>query len=457
MIDLLCAHGADPTVLNSAEQTALHVACAANRPEIVQALHNLTQASLLEVKDHRGQTALSVTTHPAVIDQLIAFGADIASLDRNHMNAIMIATATGQLAAVRRFLAAIEDDELGVLEQIENRNDYSLFLIAVRTGSVEMCSLLLTHAHVRWDTVDRERRNALHLAARNNYDDLIEFLCNYIRKSDRFLSLRSRSYSVATTATDSETINLSDISPMLRPYIDAQNEDGKTPLHLAAEQGHEAAIQSLLRHGADPLLGNHLGQLPLHAAVQSGHTECVELLIKTSLPYMNEFRSALSRRQSPLIPACEKGYVDIVRLLISENIGLDFDPEREETPLEIAIKHRQTEVIHVLLEHPHTAQWLMSTRHSRDRKRHTPLRDMIRYMPECAEHVFDKLVLRTSEIDYFGAEFERTTFQYRHIDDYFKYVDELRVHDRRFPSGLFLEITASCTRPAAVSCIAITR
>ncbi|CAF1088242.1 unnamed protein product [Adineta steineri] len=416
MLKLLYGFGADPTILNSHDQSSLHIASVSNRLDIIEELYNLTKSSLLEIKDNHGQTALSVTTHPDIIDRLIAFGADISSLDNNHMNAIMIAVSNGHIPIVDRLLCSINDQSLSILDQVENRNDRSIFLIAIQTGSIDMCSLLLTHPYIQWDTTDKQRMNAIHIAAQNNSYDLIEFLYNYIRKSNKFLSLKSRSYSTATTI-DSDTINIQTTtsSSSLRLYIDAQNEDGKTPLHLAAEQGHASCIQMLLNYGANVLLVNYLGQLPLHSAIQNGHSQCADLLIKNSITYMTEFHSVLLRRQSPLITACQNGFVDIVQLLISQNIGVDFDIEKEENPLEIAIKYRQIETIHVLLEHPLTEYWLMAIRNSHQ----TPLRDMIRYIPDCAKHALDKLILKTNRIDFFGETFERTTYNYKYIDDYF--------------------------------------
>ena len=394
MLRLLYQHGANPLILNANEQSHLHIACASNRLSIVQEILNLTQTSLLEIKDNHGRTALSVTTNSDIIDQLITSGADISSLDNNDMNAIMIAVSTGQLAIVNRLLSAINDQLLPILDQVENRNDYSIFLIAVQTGSIDMCSLLLSHSYIQWNTIDKQCMNAFHIAAKNNHYELIKFLCNYI---------------------DSDIDN----TQQLRLYIDAQNEDGKTPLHFASEQGHILCIKSLLEYNADVLLANYLGQLPFHSAIQNGHCQCVELLIKVCGKNMNEFESVLSRRPSPLIAACQNGFADIVEILTSENIGvnygLDFDSNQEENPLEIAIRYRQIQTIHVLLEHPHTEYWLMPIRNHNQ----TPLRDMIRYMPDCARHAFDRMIYKKYDIDSYGEAFQRMTYKYEYIDDYF--------------------------------------
>ncbi|CAF0926376.1 unnamed protein product [Rotaria sp. Silwood1] len=418
MLDLLYNHEADPLILNSHDQSPLHIASASNRFPMVNKLLSLTQSSLLEIKDKRGQTALSVTTNLDIVNELITSGADITSLDNNDMNVLMIAVSKNQLSIVKYLLLAINDQSVKIFDQVTKRNNRTIFLIAVRTGSIDMCSLLLTHSYVRWDTTDKQRMNAFHIAARNNHPRLIELLSEHIKQPDKFMSVYSRSDSFRTTSTDS--INISQSSPSLHTYIDAQNEDGKTPLHIAAEYGHKLCVEILLKYDADVLFPNYLGQLALHIAIQNGHSECVDLLIKASTRNIADFQSVLSRRQSPLITACENGFIDIVCLLLSQNIGLDYENNlKEENPLEIAIKYRQIETIHTLLEHPNLDEWLMSIRKTKQNFHQTPLRDMIRYIPECAKHAFDKLILTTNEIDINEDTFERTTYNYKYIDDYF--------------------------------------
>ena len=83
-------------------------------------------------------------------------------------------------------------------------------------------------------------------------------------------------------------------SPVLRIYIDAHNEDGKTPLHLAAEHGHVLCVDALLKNGADPLFPSYLGQLPLHSAIQNGFGQCVSLLLDACVRNKTSFQSALA-------------------------------------------------------------------------------------------------------------------------------------------------------------------
>jgi len=46
--------------------------------------------------------------------------------------------------------------------------------------------------------------------------------------------------------------------------------DGATALHVAVEESHHAAVQSLLKRNLDPLVRNSAGETPLHAAARGG-------------------------------------------------------------------------------------------------------------------------------------------------------------------------------------------
>ena len=426
MIKLLFHYNVDPSILNDQNQSALHVACAANRLATVRMLFAYTNSSLLEIGDHRGQTALSLTSNSDIVDELIDAGADLASTDLNSMNALMIAVSKSQYVVVEHLLAAIHDGDSALLAQVDKRNQRSAFLLAVQKGSLEICSALLKHPSTRWDIVDKQGMNAYHLAARYNHYEILQLLCEHIRPVDRLMSIKSRSFSTATSVIGSDQLSGNQSLSTLNSCINGQDEDGRTPLHIAAEFGQTLSLEALLKNGADPLSTNYIGQLPLHVAVQSGHVQCVDLLLKASKRNKDDFQAALSRRQSPLNTACQNGFTNIVQLLLAHQDDLehavDFETkvsQNEANPLEIAIKYQQTETVHALLDHPNSEDWLMAVRKTPTDIHQTPLREMIRHMPTCAKHVFDRLISKTDEIDARGVAVERTIYKYNLIDDYF--------------------------------------
>lgn len=57
------------------------------------------------------------------------------------------------------------------------------------------------------------------------------------------------------------------------------NPDGKTLLHGAAEEGRVLILEFLIINGADFTARDDDGRWPLHLAAQSGHLECAKLLL----------------------------------------------------------------------------------------------------------------------------------------------------------------------------------
>ena len=56
------------------------------------------------------------------------------------------------------------------------------------------------------------------------------------------------------------------------------NEDGKTPLYRAAEEGHLDTVELLLEEGANPNQADNGGETPLDLAAKEGHPDIVRLL-----------------------------------------------------------------------------------------------------------------------------------------------------------------------------------
>lgn len=61
--------------------------------------------------------------------------------------------------------------------------------------------------------------------------------------------------------------------------VDLMNNEGQTPLHIAASEGHIELIPELLRNGSNALLQDADGRTALHLAVLKGHHDIVRLLL----------------------------------------------------------------------------------------------------------------------------------------------------------------------------------
>ena len=79
------------------------------------------------------------------------------------------------------------------------------------------------------------------------------------------------------------TAGAADVRACLRAGADpdARTENGNTPLHFAADEGHADVIETLREAGADPDARDKNGFTPLHAAAWKGDAAAIAVLIET--------------------------------------------------------------------------------------------------------------------------------------------------------------------------------
>ncbi|XP_007027135.2 PREDICTED: ankyrin repeat-containing protein At3g12360 [Theobroma cacao] len=131
--------------------------------------------------------------------------------------------------------------------------------------------------------------------------------------------------------------------------ISLKNRSGFDPLHIAANQGHEAIVRVLLDH--DPGLSKTVGQAnatPLVSAATKGHTAVVNELLSKD-PSLLEISK--SNGKNPLHFAARQGHVDIVKALLDKDPQLARRTDKKaQTALHMAVKGVSCEVVRLLLQ-----------------------------------------------------------------------------------------------------------
>ncbi|NXE70054.1 BARD1 protein, partial [Calcarius ornatus] len=94
--------------------------------------------------------------------------------------------------------------------------------------------------------------------------------------------------------------------------IAKRNYKGETLLHVASIKGDLAAVEELLKNGADPNVKDNAGWTPLHEACNHGHREVVELLLR----HRALVNTAGYQNDSPLHDAARNGHLAVVELLL---------------------------------------------------------------------------------------------------------------------------------------------
>jgi ankyrin repeat protein len=109
--------------------------------------------------------------------------------------------------------------------------------------------------------------------------------------------------------------------------------DGRTALHHAAMNGHDACVQMLIASGANPNVVDYDGMTPLHMAVCGGSDTCVRTLIAGGAsPHIVNYRGL-----SPLHSAAQYGLDVCIRMLITAGARPDVVDDLGNTPLDVAL------------------------------------------------------------------------------------------------------------------------
>ena len=152
-------------------------------------------------------------------------------------------------------------------------------------------------------------------------------------------------------------LSLGENDPKLEELLVAKNNDSNTPIHLTLNKKRTGCppLLHFVKTTKDPVkylaLENALGDTPFSKAVAAGDRGTVDEMLKDlSATEKQELMSHRDRSNaSPLHIAAEKGYNDILNLLLRNGAEITQKGPNQKTALEIAIQNDQREVIQSII------------------------------------------------------------------------------------------------------------
>ncbi len=283
----------DPLRKDASGQTAMHAAAARGYSDvIVPFMKRLEQQSLAQPVDGKGMTPLHLAAergHAAAVETLIRCGAPCDPSDAEGVTPLILACRAGHADIAALLMSAKPDGADPMMRSIIRpgslESAYTPLREAVRRGHHALVERILAHIPPKrhkqaLDAADALKLTPLHHAVHFGYLEAIEALLAAGATPDAANNARFTPLHIAAMVGDA------DAAAMLIHRVPAnqQTDQGRTPLHWAARNGHASVIEVLAEQdGISGEVVNMFGQTPLHLAAYYGHADAVRALLDSGL------------------------------------------------------------------------------------------------------------------------------------------------------------------------------
>jgi ankyrin repeat protein len=340
-VEFLLKHGANVNIsggeFGSAIAGAASNGTASNSEAIIQLLI-AGGADISKADDHGRRSLYFAAQNGAVnvVELLLERKAEVRSTTTSGQTALHVASHDGHEAVVKLLLDG------GAEVKAADNKGWTPLHVAARNGHEAVVKLLLDgRAEVK--AAANEGWTPLHDAAWNGHEAVIKLLL------ERGAEVKAADNEGWTALHDAARNGHEAVVKLLLDggaEVKAADNEGWTPLHDAARNGHEAVVKLLLERGAEVKAAANEGWTPLHNAALNGHEAVVKLLLDGGA----EVKAAANEGVTPLHDAARNGYEAVVKLLLDGGAEVKAADNEGWTPLHDAARNGHEAVVKLLLD-----------------------------------------------------------------------------------------------------------
>jgi len=332
------ANGMDVDARDELDWTPLHWAASGGQRDVAEFL--ISKGADIKAKAKYKATPLNLVATKELAELLLSKGLNVNETSPKGNTPLHCAAKRGYVEVAEVFISHGADIEA---KDGDGRTALHAAVVSLDLSTVEdkkeMVEFLIAKG-ASVNTNDNQGRTALSQAIMGGRTEVVELL---------------RRHGAKESLHDVVTLGDTDAVKHLLSKgtdINVRENNGATPLLIAARNGQEEIVKLLIAKDADVNAKNKEGNTPLIAAVRNGHKEIAELLIAKGA----DINAKGSRDYTALIravinPAPMEGSIEITKLLLARGADIEARQEHGATPLACAAYAGNTESAKLLIEH----------------------------------------------------------------------------------------------------------
>ena len=254
-------------------------------------------------------------------------------------NDFITACSSGDLKTVERFRPQPADANSQSAE-VQDSNLYAKgLLLAAQNGRTEVVKALLSFPDIDANKSDEDGISPLFYASSSGYlGVVVALLENETVRKNQAWGQKTPLYIAAENGHFEVVKALADAGAATESQCDE-----KRPIHIAAQNGHDQVVAELLRRGCDIDPRCH-GETPLHLAIRKNRREVVQILVDGQCDINSSFN-----RQPAIHMAVEWNRPEIVSVLANAPGIMLNNPYLQQTPAVRAVRHGFIDVVKQLI------------------------------------------------------------------------------------------------------------
>ncbi|KAF8774112.1 Ankyrin-1 like protein [Argiope bruennichi] len=348
---LVTQYGATLDALTLTKRTPLHLAAENGKLDVCSVL--LEMRADANSIDNTGQTPLLLAAendHPEVVKLFLRHKPELVSMaNSNGFTCAHIAAMKGSVAVIKELMKF----NRSMVTSARNLTGNTALHLAASGGHAEVVKVLIEAGSSATEE-NADGYTALHFAAKDGHVKVLQALKSAV--SWRVCSKKTGMTALHVAASCGQTEFVQEMLtqipatiPSERPGDTSLSDDyGFTPLHLAAESGHEGVVRVLLNSsGVQTDCATVVqGILPMHLAARGGHLAVAGLLLSRST---DQLQTADKQGRTPLHMAAAQGHREMVGLLLGQGADINVADNNGWTALHYTTRHGFLDVVQLLV------------------------------------------------------------------------------------------------------------